>query len=429
MPLPLTDVPVDLRALRAAHQETERTGPPDGPRIGIMASYTADSVVPYLAAALGGAYGRPDFHVAPYNQIIQECLDPDSGSARADLDVVVVAQRLEELEDGTWITGLPAVADVAREAAARWGATLVAVLPGLPAADPLGVAGDCWSDGRTAEAAAAREAMRTALADRPNVHLVDLEAVLRSLGAAKAHHPALYQYAKVPYRDEVYHHLGARIAHVLRLRTGDTCHAAALDLRGLSDAEDVDGLGGVLRWLSGAGVPSYALGGRDAVTAWRDLITSDATVPARLSDWFFDDRDVDAQVRGLAAEAGLAARDVALLQRREDHLIVTVRTARSGPAEAVDLGADAAAWPSRLAAAGVFDRLPVPGAPPERSPGAAPSAATESPSPPAVCRWPPSSPGSVSRPTSVRPGTATSPRSTKCSWPPRTSPSGCRSRP
>ncbi|KIF77589.1 hypothetical protein QR77_34630, partial [Streptomyces sp. 150FB] len=233
-------------------------------------------------------------------------------------------------------------------------------------ADPLGVAGDCWSDGRGAEAAAAREAMRAALADRPNVHLVDLEAVLRSLGAAKSHHPALYQHAKVPYREDVYHHLGARVAHVLRLRTGDTCHAAALDLRGLADAEagaedgaeDVDGLGGVLRWLSAAGVPSYALGGRDEVTAWRDLITSDQTVPARLADWFFDDRDLDAQVRELAAEAGLAARDVALLQRREDHLIVTVRTAHGGSAEAVDLGADAAAWPSLLAAAGVFDRLP-----------------------------------------------------------------------
>ncbi|MGW1876263.1 hypothetical protein [Streptomyces sp. NPDC001975] len=363
MPLPLTDVPVDLRALRAAHQETERTGPPDGPRIGIMASYTADSVVPYLATALGGAYGRPDFHVAPYNQIIQECLDPDSGSARADLDVVVVAQRLEELEDGAWTAGLLAVADAAREAAARWGATLVAVLPGLPAADPLGVAGDCWSDGHTAAAAAAREAMRTALADRPNVHLVDLESVLRSLGAAKAHHPALYQFAKVPYREEVYHQLGARVAHVLRLRTGDTRHAAALDLRGLADADDTDGLGGVLRWLSAAGVPSYALGGRDAVPAWRELVTSDPTVPARLSDWFFDDRDLDVQVRGLAAEAGLTARDVALLQRREDHLIVTVRPAHGGPAEAVDLGVDAAAWPSRLAAAGVFDHLPVPGAP------------------------------------------------------------------
>ncbi|KIF77588.1 hypothetical protein QR77_34625, partial [Streptomyces sp. 150FB] len=129
--MPLIDVPVDLRALRAAYRATERTGPPDGPRIGIMASYTADSVVPYLGTALGGAYGRPDFHVAPYNQIVQECLDPDSGSARAGLDVVVVSQRLEELEDGAWTPGLLAVADAARQAAARWGATLVAVLPGL----------------------------------------------------------------------------------------------------------------------------------------------------------------------------------------------------------------------------------------------------------------------------------------------------------
>lgn len=363
MPLPLTDVAVDLRALRAAHQETGRTGPPGGPRVGIMASYTADAVVPYLATALGEAHGRPDFHVAPYNQIVQECLDPDSGSARAGLDVVVVAQRLEELEDGAWTAGLTAVADTAREAAARWGATLVAVLPGLPAADPLGVAGDCRADGRTAEAAAAREAVRAALAGRPDVHLVDLEAVLRSLGATRAHHPALYQFAKVPYREEVFHHLGARIAHVLRLRTGDTCHAAALDLRGLADAEDVDGFGGVLRWLSAAGVPSYALGGRDAVPVWRDLVASDPTVPARLSDWFFDDRDLDAQVRGLAADAGLAARDVALLERREDRLVVTVRPAHGGPAETVDLGADAAAWPARLAVAGVFDHLPVPGAP------------------------------------------------------------------
>ncbi|WP_405006888.1 hypothetical protein OHV13_24920 [Kitasatospora purpeofusca] len=366
MPLPLIDVPVDLRALRAAHQAAERTEPPGGPRVGIMASYTADPLVPYLATALGGAYGRPDVHVAPYNQIVQECLDPDSGSARAGLDVLVVAQRLEELEDGAWAAGLPAVTEVAYRAAVRWGATLVVVLPGLPAADPLGVAGDCWSDGRTAAASAAREAVRAALADRPNVHLVDLEAVLRSLGAARAHHPALYQYAKVPYREEVFHHLGARIAHVLRLRAGDTCHAAALDLGGLVDAEDVDGLGGVLRWLSAAGVPSHVLGGPDAVTAWRELVAADPAVPALLSDWRFDDRGPDAQVRDLAAGLGLAARDIALLRRLEDRLTVTVRPAGGGPAETVDLGTEAAAWPSLLAAAGVFDRLPVPGAPARR---------------------------------------------------------------
>jgi predicted enzyme involved in methoxymalonyl-ACP biosynthesis len=366
MPLPLIDSPADLRALRTAHQEAERTTPPTGPRIGIMASYTANPVVPYLGTALAEAFGRPEFHVAPYNQIVQECLDPRGGCAQAGLDVVVVAQRLEELEDGAWTRGLIDVAEAACDAASRWRATLVVVLPALPEADPLGVAGDSWSGGRTAAAVAAREAMRAALADRPNVHLVDLEAVLRSIGATKAHHPALYQFAKVPYREEVYHHLGARIAHVLRLRTGDTCHAAALDMRGLVDAgaaDDIEGFGGVLRWLTAAGVRSYALGDRAAVPAWRELVASDPTAPQRLSDWYFDDRDLGTQVRDLAAEAGLAERDVALLRRREDHLIVAVRSVHGGPTEEVDLGADAAAWPMRLAAVGVFDHLPAPGAP------------------------------------------------------------------
>ena len=58
-------------------------------------------------------------------------------------------------------------------------------------------------------------------------------------------------------------------------------------------------------------MPSYALGDRDAVAAWRDLVASDPAAPARLADWFFDDRDLDTQVADLAAEAGLAARDVA----------------------------------------------------------------------------------------------------------------------
>lgn len=361
MPLPPIDAPADLRALRAAFHEAELTGPATGPRIGIMASYTADPVVPYLGLALAGTLGRPEVHMAPYNQIVQECLDTNSGSARAELDVVVVAQRPEELEDGAWTPGLLAAAEAAREAVARWDATLIAVLPAVPEADPDGVAGDCRPDGRAAEAAAAREAMRAALAGRPNVYLVDLEAVLRSLGTARSHHPALYQFAKVPYREEVYHHLGARIAHVLRLSTGDACRIAALDLRGLGDAEDVDGFGGVLRWLSVAGVKSYALGGRDAVPAWRELIASDQSVPARLTDWFFDDRDLDAQVHALAAEAGAGDRDVAVLQRRQDRLVATVRPVRGGPAEQVDLGPDCAAWPMRLAAAGVFDRLPVPG--------------------------------------------------------------------
>ncbi|MGH3380459.1 MAG: hypothetical protein ACRDP6_37560 [Actinoallomurus sp.] len=344
-----------LRTIRNRWKEIDRADHATTLRVAVLASYTADPIVPYLGAPLPEVGLHPAFHIGPYNQIVQECLAPEGQTAAFDPDVVVVAQRLEELPSADWTSGLLDVTDAALAAAERWHATLVAVLPGLPEADPHGVGGDGHADGWAAAAAAARERMRTALSGRPNAHAVDLEAVLRSVGAARAYHPALFRHAKIPYREEVFHLLGTRIARVLGLRFGDRCRAAAVDLHGLADdPEATDGLGPVLRWLRAAGARVHVMGGTDGVSLWRDLTLADASVPDLVDDWIFDDRDPGEQFGELLERAGLADDEFAVLRRKDESLMVH-RASRSP----LDLGTDVEHWPARIAATALFDRLPV----------------------------------------------------------------------
>src|SRR5271156_1189138 len=65
-------------------------------RIGLSASFTADTLVPFFGAALLAEGTAPEFKVGPYNQLFQTCLDPQ-GTFPGPCDVIVLLWRLEDL--------------------------------------------------------------------------------------------------------------------------------------------------------------------------------------------------------------------------------------------------------------------------------------------------------------------------------------------
>src|SRR5262249_5647311 len=73
---------------------------PDGAapaiRIGLAASFTADTLVPFIGAALLANNTATAFKVGPYNQLFQTCLDPQTSFGGA-CDVIVLLWRLEDL--------------------------------------------------------------------------------------------------------------------------------------------------------------------------------------------------------------------------------------------------------------------------------------------------------------------------------------------
>ena len=80
-------------------------------RIGVAASFTADTLVPFCGAALLAEGTTPAFEVGPYNQLFQTCLDPQS-SFHGPTDVIVLLWRLEDLmlDEITAIGGADAAA-------------------------------------------------------------------------------------------------------------------------------------------------------------------------------------------------------------------------------------------------------------------------------------------------------------------------------
>jgi hypothetical protein len=337
-------------------------------KLAVLASYTINPLIPHLGTALaeGGFELVP--HVGPYNQIVQECLDDKSGTAAFRPGVLVVSPRLEELwgeqaprgpvARGSRRPGpgdLTDVVDVALAAARRWQATLLLVLPPVPEG-ALGAPGDDSDPaGHAATAYAAREQARRQIAERPGAYTVDLEAVVRTVGAARAYHPGLFQYAKIPFTGEVFAELGTRLGRLLRLRFGEACRAAVLDLLGLV-REEADGerLIPVVRRLKAYGLPVYVRGDAAAAGLWRRLGAAGSELAALADDWVFDDNGVGSHVRVLAGHR----LPVALIS--QDAGTLSAASAWPSTVKPLELGTDPDCWWSELCARSVFGCLTVP---------------------------------------------------------------------
>ncbi|WP_290061938.1 hypothetical protein [Amycolatopsis solani] len=309
-----------LAAAAAAVRARRRTLPavPAALTVGLLATYTIDPVEPYLRVALADTGLSPGIVVGPFNQILPECLGDQGKLARLAPDALVVAPRWEELPDGEEEAELLRLADAATAAADRWESCLVFVLPALPQ-DTAGAADAGHADGVAAAVSTARQRLRDRLAGRPQVLVADAEAAVREVGALRAHHPALYAFARIPYTEEVFWRLGLAIARLLRTHFGGVPRAVVL---GPDLAEHEEVLREPLRRLAAAGVRIGAL--EEAGPSW--LLTTDPD----------------------------------LASTRPDGVLL-------GPA--------VENWPAELQEAGVFDR-PLP-----RRPGAPPASLPESPGP------------------------------------------------
>ncbi|MFI0942880.1 condensation domain-containing protein [Streptomyces sp. NPDC021020] len=224
-----------------------RSAPQDAPRLALLSTYTVDPLVPYLGTALADHGVTARLWVAPFHQIERQCLEEGSATARFAPQFVVAAPRLEDLwagrplpllpDPGAYEADLRYAAEACADAAGRWGAELVFVLPPVPELRPAGVGDDGNPDGVFAAAVRAREGVRALLADRGHVTVVDAEAVVRAAGSRNAYRPALLATARVPYSEEVFDLLGRRIARAVALRRAPAAPLVVLDARAL----DTDG--------------------------------------------------------------------------------------------------------------------------------------------------------------------------------------------
>lgn len=195
--------------------------------IAVLASFTANPIEPYLGVALEEAGLPADIWIGPYNQIVQECLSPNSQLAQHQPDMLIVWPRLEELWRGrplplsdppaSYADAALEVADAALAAARSLRSTLVLVLPAIPELRPLGVGDSCTPNGVFAVAAATREALRQRLAGQRGVLLVDSEESVRQLGSRQSYNTRLFAVTHIPFSEELFSALGGRLARTIAL--------------------------------------------------------------------------------------------------------------------------------------------------------------------------------------------------------------------
>lgn len=228
-----------LLELRTRWKAIGRSGRKPALKVAVLATFTADPLAPYLGVPLEDAHLPAEVWVGPYHQILQECLNPQSATARYHPDVLVVWARLDEL----W-SGLPlplvdgaqgyleqplAVAEAALDAARLLGATLIFVLPAIPERRPLGVGDSCTARGVFATASRVREALRDRLAGQRGVLLGDAESAVRRVGAGRAYGHATWAVARVPFSEELFCAVGADLARLLGLSRASALKVVVLD--------------------------------------------------------------------------------------------------------------------------------------------------------------------------------------------------------
>jgi FkbH-like protein len=201
-----------------------RTAP--GKRVVVLSTFSVDPVVPYLGTELEDRGLAFDVRVGPYGQIAQQCLDPASETARGGCDVLVVWPRFEDLwagrpapleaTDSGYGEALLELAAVAADAARRWSATLVFVLPSVPDTLPLGVGDLRNPNGVIATATRARELAADHLR-KTGAWIADADRMVRSVGARRAYDPRLATLARIPFTQELYAEAGAQVARLVAL--------------------------------------------------------------------------------------------------------------------------------------------------------------------------------------------------------------------
>jgi FkbH-like protein len=197
-------------------------------RVGLAASFTVDTLVPFVGAALLTEGITPEFAVGPYNQLFQTCLEPEESFA-GPTDIIVLLWRLEDLmldEMTGFMNGDAAAPQRARDKlAALLGAVrllrntfsgmVVVGVPPYPAEATTNLLGLDNAGGLGAFHRALTGQFVDEIGRIEGVYLVDLDAVQREVGLAAAHDSRHWYLYRQPFSDVFLHTLGRQLGRMI----------------------------------------------------------------------------------------------------------------------------------------------------------------------------------------------------------------------
>jgi FkbH-like protein len=228
-------------------------------RIGLAASFTANSLVPFIGAPLLEAGLSPSIQVGPYNQLFQVCLNP-SAHFQGELDVLVLVFRLEDLasdEIFQFVCGTTAaiekvydkvdqLASALHKLRSGFAGTIIAGLPPLPSGLPVASAGlDPRGLGQLHRLICDRFLRQTQ--DIPTLRICDLDAVQRDAGLAASFDARQYYLYRQPFTDAFLNRAGALLGRMMLAlkRAPKKCIVLDCDNTLWGGIIGEDGLGGI----------------------------------------------------------------------------------------------------------------------------------------------------------------------------------------
>ena len=197
-------------------------------RVGLAASFTADTLAPFVGAALLAGGTEAEFKVGPYNQLFQTCLDPPA-SLGGPTDIIVLLWRLEDLmldEITAFLSGdaealaragakLSSLAGMIRQLRRGYSGMVVAGVPPYPS----GVAGNLLSLDNAGGLGAFHRKLAGQFIDEvgriEGVSLVDLDAVQRQIGLTAAFDPRKWYLYRQPFSDAFLHTAGRQLGRMI----------------------------------------------------------------------------------------------------------------------------------------------------------------------------------------------------------------------
>ena len=255
------------RILRDAERAAGKVPSKRQCRIALLSSFTIDLLKPLLRAHCWRAGIDASFYVAPFNQIVQEIKDPQSGLAAFKPDIIVIAPDWrwlqfaeEEADAGAAVAQrLEQLQNLWTESRERLAAFTIQFGFEIPVEEPLGRLSTALPGGRRRLIQQLNLALWEAASKSPGVAILDIEETASVFGKDRWADPVLWQVARQYPASEALAPLSRDLTALLRAIYGLTMKCVVLDLDGTlwGGVIGEDGLNGIHLGGSPAG-ESYA---------------------------------------------------------------------------------------------------------------------------------------------------------------------------
>jgi len=221
--------PLDPKRARTLWRDwNQRTDHTPSLRIGIAATFTANTLIPYLGGHLLDAGIQPGIQAGPYNQLFQVCLDYRS-QFTGELDVLVLLWRIEDLmleevtaflhgdQDGLGraLAKLGALGQALASLRAAFSGTIVINVPPFPSTLPA----HSLELSNPVTLGAFHRAVATALVEQVStlegVRLFDLDILQREHGVAASSDARQWYLYHQPFTDKFLFEAGSLLGRII----------------------------------------------------------------------------------------------------------------------------------------------------------------------------------------------------------------------